>query len=353
MPKLERNTNGEYYTRYSKNGTIFTIHFDNNIISYMNRKHIKIGDELPYSWRSDTMKWQYSHGVSAKKTIVSGLVNAKCPICGKPVFYYENEYGSKVYFDHAGDDWPKHPCTNNTYAHNSSLSKVNNLKIKFYNKNAIILVDEWKQYFMVSNFYLNKDKSMYTFYILKESDAPSKLIAIDNIAREFKIIKYGKDDETMFYNKIDLKNIHQDLSALYEAAEVFANTSAKFDALITRLAATIIYYTMATCDRQQGKTSNEANILLNFMQSKKPHEAQFLRTFLVEYGPFSISKSSQLMIKGRPPLIVKNSVKFSQVKFNNMGLSATEAAKRVMDCTFTEWKRNSIREAANYFKNIK
>lgn len=36
--------------------------------------------------------------------------NATCPVCGKPVFFYQNEHGSRVYFDELGPPWPKHPC---------------------------------------------------------------------------------------------------------------------------------------------------------------------------------------------------------------------------------------------------
>ena len=36
MPKLKRNTNGEYYTQYSENGTIVTIHFNNIIFILCN-----------------------------------------------------------------------------------------------------------------------------------------------------------------------------------------------------------------------------------------------------------------------------------------------------------------------------
>jgi hypothetical protein len=39
--------------------------------------------------------------------------NAKCPLCLKNVFYYQNVHGSRVYFDHAGIPWPKHECTDN------------------------------------------------------------------------------------------------------------------------------------------------------------------------------------------------------------------------------------------------
>jgi len=36
--------------------------------------------------------------------------NATCPVCGERVYYYQNGYGSKVYFDDLGWPWPKHPC---------------------------------------------------------------------------------------------------------------------------------------------------------------------------------------------------------------------------------------------------
>jgi hypothetical protein len=39
--------------------------------------------------------------------------NAKCPVCTVPVFYYQNSFGSRVYFDELGPPWTKHPCTDN------------------------------------------------------------------------------------------------------------------------------------------------------------------------------------------------------------------------------------------------
>jgi len=42
--------------------------------------------------------------------------NARCPVCGSPVFYYENVNGGKVYFDELGPPWPKHPCLDDPYA---------------------------------------------------------------------------------------------------------------------------------------------------------------------------------------------------------------------------------------------
>lgn len=37
--------------------------------------------------------------------------NAKCPVCGESVFFYQSEHGGRVFFDDLGWPWPKHPCT--------------------------------------------------------------------------------------------------------------------------------------------------------------------------------------------------------------------------------------------------
>ncbi|MCP5391909.1 MAG: hypothetical protein H6920_09855 [Sphingomonadaceae bacterium] len=42
------------------------------------------------------------------------IPNARCPVCGAPVFFYESFTGGRVFFDELGPPWPKHPCTDNT-----------------------------------------------------------------------------------------------------------------------------------------------------------------------------------------------------------------------------------------------
>lgn len=37
--------------------------------------------------------------------------NARCPLCGKEVFFYRSPSGGRVLFDELGPPWPKHPCT--------------------------------------------------------------------------------------------------------------------------------------------------------------------------------------------------------------------------------------------------
>ena len=39
--------------------------------------------------------------------------NAKCPVCGDAVFFYQSPDGGRVFFDELGPPWPKHPCTDN------------------------------------------------------------------------------------------------------------------------------------------------------------------------------------------------------------------------------------------------
>lgn len=51
--------------------------------------------------------------VSADPLKAITIPNASCPVCGQSVFYYENEHGSRVFFDALGPPWPKHPCTDN------------------------------------------------------------------------------------------------------------------------------------------------------------------------------------------------------------------------------------------------
>lgn len=41
--------------------------------------------------------------------------NARCPLCGANVFFFQNDNGSKVFFDELGPPWPKHPCTDNPF----------------------------------------------------------------------------------------------------------------------------------------------------------------------------------------------------------------------------------------------
>ena len=50
---------------------------------------------------------------SRRRPVASYAVNATCPVCAAPVFYYQAPNGGRVFFDDLGWPWPKHPCTDN------------------------------------------------------------------------------------------------------------------------------------------------------------------------------------------------------------------------------------------------
>lgn len=51
---------------------------------------------------------------SAGEAYVNGTLvfNIRCPGCAKSVFFYQNEHGSRVFFESLGKPWPRHHCIN-------------------------------------------------------------------------------------------------------------------------------------------------------------------------------------------------------------------------------------------------
>jgi hypothetical protein len=76
-----------------------------------------------YTW--DRTSYSHSNGTSLYGTLLRDAraargytstfinPNANCPVCGAEVFFYQNQHGSRVFFDELGPPWPKHPCTDN------------------------------------------------------------------------------------------------------------------------------------------------------------------------------------------------------------------------------------------------
>lgn len=49
--------------------------------------------------------------------------NARCPVCGAHVWFYQAPNGGRAFFDDIGWPWPKHPCTD----HSSGVSSRGSL----------------------------------------------------------------------------------------------------------------------------------------------------------------------------------------------------------------------------------
>ena len=52
------------------------------------------------------------------------IPNAKCPKCHISVFYYQNAFGSRVFFDQLGPPWPKHSCTDTDSWRRDRVTKI-------------------------------------------------------------------------------------------------------------------------------------------------------------------------------------------------------------------------------------
>jgi hypothetical protein len=78
--------------------------------------------DLWYSWiPSPSAQVDAPKQISAGKSLTSAYVNpnARCPVCNAAVYFYQNQYGARVFFDELGPPWPKHPCTDSLHYKNA------------------------------------------------------------------------------------------------------------------------------------------------------------------------------------------------------------------------------------------
>ena len=83
---------------------------DKSGISKIDRNQIKIDFS-----KADAERLLKGYGVTDFQSSCFVNPNAKCPVCGQGVYYYQNSFGSRVYFDDLGPPWPKHPCTDRNF----------------------------------------------------------------------------------------------------------------------------------------------------------------------------------------------------------------------------------------------
>lgn len=66
--------------------------------------------QVEYTAYQESLRQLQEVGADGSATSAYTKPNAKCPVCGQSVFFYQNRWGSRVYFDDLGQPWPKHPC---------------------------------------------------------------------------------------------------------------------------------------------------------------------------------------------------------------------------------------------------
>lgn len=85
--------------------------------------------------------------LKTKRRVAFCLVNpnARCPECDAPVYYYQNEYGSRVFFDDLGPPWPKHPCTDSRALRRSSVMSGVAEPTELRASETVREIEEWLQ----------------------------------------------------------------------------------------------------------------------------------------------------------------------------------------------------------------
>lgn len=71
--------------------------------------------------------------------------NATCPVCGQGVYYYQNELGSRVFFDELGPPWPKHSCTDTRLNSAPSYEPQFGLTFRIRSQAQIAEIMAWRE----------------------------------------------------------------------------------------------------------------------------------------------------------------------------------------------------------------
>ncbi|MCU7550412.1 hypothetical protein OCK74_14925 [Chitinophagaceae bacterium LB-8] len=107
--------------------------------------------------------------------------NARCPVCGYPVYFYKSENGGRVFFDELGPPWPKHPCTDIKY---NDVSKAINYKD---------FIPNWKiNGWIPVTIKINTKRNPFTYIVTRLDKKYGNKIEIRNNGEEFS--KFCKND---------------------------------------------------------------------------------------------------------------------------------------------------------------
>jgi hypothetical protein len=96
---------------YRRNGTYVQSYFRSEPVHNYHK----------YRYTESLSKWDYEYipKIHHYESFVNP--NARCPVCGERVYFYQSPYGGKVFFDELGPPWTKHPCTTKNKAPNKPL----------------------------------------------------------------------------------------------------------------------------------------------------------------------------------------------------------------------------------------
>jgi len=155
--------------------------------------------------------------------------NAHCPVCGIPVFFYQSESGSRVFFDELGPPWSKHTCTDNQQLKTPNKLIKRNSPLKQDASTSEITLFHWQQigwepflsqemhtvhnsFLAITGIYKSKITTVYLqINLVFSKNTPIQLKTIDNHSFEMStfIIENGNHViEEMYTVYISLQAAH-------------------------------------------------------------------------------------------------------------------------------------------------
>ena len=122
--------------------------------------------------------------------------NAKCKFCGQTISFYQNSYGSRVFFDMLGKPWTKHKCYYEIIQHyfeeeiDLTLENLPDLVTeKFYVESDIINIEPKIKTRLLGGYILIE------FHNLKENKNEEFIVKYDNL--EFGLCFFNKSENTI------------------------------------------------------------------------------------------------------------------------------------------------------------
>jgi len=157
------------------------------------------------------------------------IPNASCPVCNKPVFFFQSDSGGRVFFDELGPPWPKHPCTNNTsspkiFTNTENLNEYKANNLYHWQKNnwfpliifSVIRIDKYT--LRVNALLTGKEVSLFAKSTLKRH-GKFELLTSNRLVHG-KIIDGSKVKISIFYNGHELISyLYSSQAASFEGKE--------------------------------------------------------------------------------------------------------------------------------------
>lgn len=205
---------------HHRRGGVVKNHFRNG--SWVS-SHYRSGSDINNESASSTPSVICYSGIAKIEQNYYSFVNpnATCPVCGKPVYFYQSEFDGRVFFDELGPPWSKHPCTDSSSVPQRLVFKASvDIEYNWQSENWIPLFIKRIQIIDKVSIQVFAELNYEEISLYVKNYDDSRLISINNIAqiREeqgFYIISMPKQQESL---DIRAFRYHWELLSYYKSS---------------------------------------------------------------------------------------------------------------------------------------